>query len=70
MKPSELLKKLESIYGWDLLPSEREIMIGLARKHGAGLLINKWTKYQEQNPGHSVFKFSKNWVVQNEIEFF
>jgi hypothetical protein len=70
MKPLELIKQLEEIYNWDLQPSEKEIMISLARKHGAGLLIKKWTEYQNRFPGHSVFKFSKNWVVQNEIEFF
>lgn len=70
MKPSELLTRLEEIYGWNLQPSEKEIMIGLAKKHGAGLLIHKWTEYQKKNPGHSVFKFSKNWVVQDELPIY
>ncbi len=70
MKPSELLTRLEEIYEWNLQPSEKEIMIGLAKKHGAGLLIHKWTEYQKKTPGHSVFKFSKNWVVQDELPIY
>lgn len=70
MKLSELLKQLESLYGWDFLPSEQKIMIELAKKHGAGLLIHKWTEYQKQNQGHSVKEFKINWVVQNELPIY
>lgn len=69
MKPSELFSQLEKAYTWDLQSSEKQIMIELARKIGAGKLIEEWQLFQDRFPGHSVFKFVKNREVV-QIEFF
>lgn len=67
MKPNDFINQLQIIYGWDLLPSEREIMILLAKTNGAGKILEEWKAFQEKFPGHSVSKFAKIWAVKYKI---
>ncbi len=60
----------EEIYRWDLVPREKDILEGMARKFTGSVVLDNWELFQKRFPGHPAWEFEEwyNVIISYEEE--
>jgi hypothetical protein len=61
MSTKQFFRKIEEIYGWDLIEREREIFYDMALEYGGGVVLENWELFQSRFKGHPAWEFQE-WI--------